>query len=259
MATRAATKDIRGVSPFVLALRQALQDKSGRPLARFAIDDLEVEIRESADSVWALIRRPGLGGVALRAAYLAGPFECTLAEREPGEAARLRVTSVLGEHILSFQTRGEGLEFIRATMRFTPAVPMLIPFLPRDLYPIDAKDDPLRARGTIEAGQRGLNAGVLYFRIEEPAFGNVLYFQNLTAMNDYYRATKTKPDGAVGGDWPELGWLLPTPRQFGTPPTGALEAGVEVTMSDAILVFRHEAPSMSASLRAVPPDARCRL
>jgi hypothetical protein len=123
------------------------------------------------------------------------------------------------------------------------AAPMLVPFMPRDLYPLDAKRRsrsvrPARSR----QAQRGLNSGVLYFRIDEPRFGNVLYFQNLTAMNDYYRATKTKPDGAVGGVWPELGYLLPTPVQSGTPPTDPLKAGVEVTLSDAILVFRHEAP-----------------
>ena len=25
----------------------------------------------------------------------------------------------------------------------------------------------------------------------------------LAVINDYYRATRTKPDGAVGGEWPE--------------------------------------------------------
>jgi len=60
--------------------------------------------------------------------------------------------------------------------------------------------DPLGSRGTIEASQRGLDTGVLYFRIDEPAFGSVLYFQNLTAMNDYYLATDTKPDDGGSED-----------------------------------------------------------
>lgn len=120
---------------------------------------------------------------------------------------------------------------------------MVVPFLPRDLYPIDAKDDPLGAKGVVEAGQRGLNSGLLYLHIKEPSFGSVLYFQNLTAMNDYYQATKTKPDGAVGGEWPELGYLIPTPPQSGTPPTDALDGGVEITLSDALLVFDEDVPS----------------
>lgn len=242
MATLAPDSDVPGVSPYVLALRQACREISSKPITGFRLGGLDIAIHAAADSVWAFIRRKGHGGLALRAAYLAGGFSCTKVNPEAGEAARLTTHSALGEHLIVFRGGGEALESLRMTVRFTPAAPMLVPFMPRDLYPLDAKDDPLGARGNVEASQRGLNAGILYFRIDEPGFGNVLYFQNLTAMNDYYRATKTKPDGAVGGEWPELGYLLPTPPQSGTPPTDPLPAKVEVTLSDAILVFRHEAP-----------------
>jgi hypothetical protein len=242
METIALHPGLAGVSHYVLALRQALADSAGRVVAGFTTGGLDVEIRAGTDSVWALIRREGQGGLALRAAYVAGAFECTKLRPEPGEAVRFALSSALGQHVVSFLGGGEALEHLRMTVRFTPKAPMLVPFMPRDLYTLDAKDDPLGARGTVEASQRGLNGGVLYFRLDEPRFGNVLYFQNLSALNDYYRATKTAPDGAVGGEWPELGYLLPTPVQSGTPPTDALKAGVEVTLSDAILVFRHEAP-----------------
>ena len=43
----------------------------------------------------------------------------------------------------------------------------------------------------MEAAQRGLNSGLCYFHIDEPAFGTVLYFPNLTALNSYFRATGT--------------------------------------------------------------------
>jgi hypothetical protein len=69
----------------------------------------------------------------------------------------------------------------------------------------------------------------------------MLYLQNLTAMNPYYNATKTRPDGAVGGEWPELGYLPPTPPQSGTPPVDALPKGENFTLSDALLVFHREA------------------
>jgi hypothetical protein len=124
------------------------------------------------------------------------------------------------------------------TVRFTPEVDMVIPFMPRDLYPLDANHTPFEATGTVEAAQRGLNSGVLFFHIDRPRFGSVLYMQDLTSMNDYYAATDTKPDGAVGGEWPELGYLPPAPPQSGTPPVNPLSAGKEVVLSDAILVFR---------------------
>jgi hypothetical protein len=242
LATIEAKSEIAGATPNVLALRQALTDGSGRKIATFSTGELTVEIRTTRDSVWALIRRPGQGGLALRTAYIVGEFQVVRLDPEAGEKLRLGVMSALGEHRIVLRSGGDALEHLRATTHFTPAAPMLVSFLPRDLYPLDKQDDPFGATGVVKAGQRGLNAGVLYFRIEEPAFGNVLYFQNLTAMNDYYRATKTKPDGAVGGVWPELGYLPPTPPQSGTPPVDPLAAAVAVTLSDAILVFRHEAP-----------------
>ncbi|WP_404370162.1 hypothetical protein AB5I39_01390 [Sphingomonas sp. MMS24-J45] len=241
MDALALPPELSGVSPYVLALRQMLAG-AGTAIARFATGELEIELRAGADSLWALIRRVGEGGLALRAAYLAGPFECTKIKAQPGEAARLRLDSISGEHVVVFTVGGVALEHVRMTVHFTPKAPVLLPFMPRDLYPLDANDDPLGARGVVEATQRGLNSGLLYFRIDAPTFGNVLYFQNLTAMNGYCRATQTTPEDAVGGAWPELGHLLPTPDQTGTPEGRALEAGVEVTLSDAILVFRHEAP-----------------
>ncbi|WP_296305505.1 hypothetical protein [Pseudomonas sp.] len=176
----------------------------------------------------------------MRAAFLAGDFSCSLAKREAGQQPTITIESTLGRHSVVFDAGGEALEYLRVTVSLTPAVPLLVPFMPRDLYPLDADDNPLGAVGNVEAGQRGLNAGVVYFHIDEPAFGNVLYFQNFTSLNPYFHATKTTPDGAVGGIWPELGYLLPTPPQSGTPPTDPLAAGVEVTLSDSILVFRHD-------------------
>jgi hypothetical protein len=242
MATLAVKTDLPGASPFVLGLRRALREGAFKTVGAFEFGSLAVELVATSDSLWALVRRDKEGGLALRAAFLAGDFRCTKATPEAGEVARVALSSALGEHLVIFRTGGEALEHLRMTVQFTPCAPVLLPFLPRDLCPLDAKDDPLGASGIVEAGQRGLNAGVLYFRVEEPAFGNILYFQNLTAMNDYYRATGTTPDGVVGGEWPELGYLPPTPPQSGTPPDNPLPPGKQVTLSDAILVFRHEAP-----------------
>jgi hypothetical protein len=228
-------------TPYVLSLRHGLAQGGGRGVTRFDLGDLTVEVRAMHDSLWAIVRRQGQGGLAVRAAFLAGPFEYEVREAAPNEAARIILNSALGEHVVTFGTSSDELERLRVTLRFTPATPMLVPFLPRDLYPLDEDDDPLGAQGVVEAGQRGLNAGIVYFRIDRPSFGNVLYFQNLTALNDFYLATSTKPDGAVGGVWPELGYLTPSP-QSGTSPTDPLEPGKEVTLSDAILVFRHDAP-----------------
>lgn len=238
MTGTALEADLPGVSGFVLALREELRAGMKR-LGSFELGDLAVEVCAGSDSVWALIRRPGSGGLALRAAYVAaGDPACRKVAAGEGEALRLEVESPVGRHVISFRGSGADIHRLRMTVRLTPAAALLVPFAPRDLYPLDRDDDPLHAHGKVEAAQRGVNSGLIYLRFEEPAFGSVLYFQNLTAMNDYYRATDTKPDGAVGGEWPELGYLPPTPPQSGTPPTSPLPAGEEIVISDAILVFR---------------------
>ncbi len=230
------------VTPYLLTLRDGFK-AAGAALVRFKVGQLTVEVTETPDSIFAIVRRPGSGGVALRAVFLPAPFECKLVEADAGEAARIVISSAIGEYLVTFNTLHEALERLRITVRLTPARSVALPFAPRDLYPLDDNDDPLGASGNVEASQRGFNTGVVYFRVDEPAFGNVLYLQNLTALNDYYRFTGTKPDGVVGGEWPELGYLLPTPPRDADPLSSALQPGVQTTLSDTILVFRHHAPS----------------
>lgn len=229
------------VSPHLLDLRDLLR-ADAKPIAQFEIGELTVALRRTKDSVFAIIGRGRSGGLAVRAAFVPTAFDCHAQRPEQGEAARLRLTSAMGEHVITCLADRHAVERVRIVTRFTPDRPTILPFAPRDLYPLGAGDDPLRADGKVEASQRGLNTGLLYFRIDEPAFGNVLYIQNLTASNDYYRATHTVPREAVAGAWPEIGYALPVPDAKADPAEVALEAGREVTLSDAVLVFRHQAP-----------------
>jgi hypothetical protein len=234
---------LEAVSPLVLALRAELSSGSLAAIAAFALGDLTGEVSRGRDSLWAIVRRPDRGGLAIRLAFAPGGIDAVKRLRpKPGETLRLSVDSAIGRHHVVLKTDGLDLHRLRMTIMLTPAAPLLVPFLPRDVYPLDTNDDPTGAVGTVEAGQRGLNSGLLYFHLDKPAFGSVLYFQNLTALNDYYRTTKTKPDGAVGGEWPELGYLPASPPQSGTPPTDPLPAGQPVTISDAILILRDETP-----------------
>jgi hypothetical protein len=234
----AGGKLLQSASVYVHALRQAL-DQGLKPHGSFDLGDFEIEVGESDDSIWAIVRRPGRGGLAVRAAYAPGGFRTVRAvKHQTGEAIRLEARSAIGVHRVTFGGSGADLHRLRVRTWLTPEHPLLIPFAPRDLYPLDANDDPLGTAGHVEAAQRGPNTGLIYFSLDEPAFGHVLYVQDLTQLNDYFRATHTTPMGAVGGEWPELGFLPPTPPQSGTPPVNPLPAGKEVTLSDAIIVLR---------------------
>ena len=229
MTALAAGKLKSPVGPWVLALGAEL--KAGmKPTADFKFGDQEVSVMAGADSVWAIVNRRG-GRLALRLAYC--PGGCTAVrrvKRAPGEQLRLEVESAIGLHTVSLRINSHELPVLRATIALTPAAPSSSPCRATcTRWEMTAR--LLTAQGRVEAAQRGMNSGLSFFHLDQPAFGTVLYFQNLTAMNDYYRATRTKPDGAVGGEWPEIGYLLPTPPQSGTPPVDPLPAGKRVTIS----------------------------
>lgn len=221
-----------------IALREILQHRP-EPIARFDVSGLGGELLEGSDSAWLVLRRPGKGGLALRCGYALGGLSQLRwsPERDDFIDGMLTFEAPVGR--FSVRIWHDGLErpVLRVTTVLEPRLDTLVTHFPRDLYPLDGRDDPAGAVGHVEAAQRGLNAGVIYFRFKEPAFGDVLYVQNLTALNPYFVATRTTPDAAVGGEWPELGYLPPTPPQAATPPIHPLRHRESYVLSDAILVF----------------------
>jgi hypothetical protein len=232
---------VPGASPCVLALRSELKQLRMRTIGSFEFDGREVTVALGHDSLWAISRR-GAARLAVRTAYSPGGLKARRIKPKPGEAMRIALTSAIGKHVVSLAVDTSELPVLRATTWLTPAEDLLVPHLPRDLYPLGPDDDPLGAQGRVEAAQRGLNGGLLYWHIGGETPGSLLYLQNFTAINAYYNATHTKPDGAVGGEWPELGYLPPTPPQSGTPPVNPLRKGEEVCLSDALIVFHRDAP-----------------
>ena len=231
-----------GVTPGVALLGKELRERSMTVLHQATLGMRTVTLAAGHDALWVVIRRPDSGGVAMRAAFFpAGYDEARCLRPRKGETARLEARSPLGTHRVAVTLREAAIPVLRVTTTIEPAsLPLLTSFVPRDLYPLGAGDDPMAAIGAVEAAQRGLNTGAIYFRLLEPAFGSVLYFQNFTALNPYFRATGTKPDGAVGGVWPEIGFLLPTPPQQGTPPIDPLPPRRETVISDALLVLHDD-------------------
>ena len=53
-----------------------------------------------------------------------------------------------------------------------------------------------------------MNTALLYLTLAKPQFGSLLYMQNLTALNDYFLATESKPDGRALGGQPQAAITL---------------------------------------------------
>ncbi len=233
--------ETRGVTPGAVLLREELRSCMMRELAARTLGERGIIIAAGHDAVWVIVRRADRGGIAMRAAFCPAGYETVRQIRAgTGEAARIEVTSLIGVHRIAVSIREGAIPILKVDTSLEAEAPLLTSFVPRDLYPLDAKDDPMGAIGQVEAAQRGFNTGAIYFRLTEPDFGSVLYCQDLTRLNPYFAATDTKPDGAVGGVWPEIGYLLPTPPQRGTPPVNPLPAGKEVLLSSALLAFHDD-------------------
>lgn len=240
MTSRARTNGKQNTSPYVQSFGSGVVEAAGKAITTFSFTGLTVEVSIADGTVWAFVRRPNRGGLAVRIAAVLGNTTWGHADAEKDQTARLHVFSALGEHDISFVVDEREHASLRIKARFTPFETVQPPSIPRDIYLLDNNDNPQRTKGTVHAKQRGPNSGLVYLTMRNPAFGKLLYFQNFTSLNAYFEATGTTPIDTVGGEWPELGYLTPVPDS--DQPDKALEGGVPVVIYDAILVF-HPDPS----------------
>lgn len=218
----------------VLTLPEQLKGQR-TPLGTYGNVDVDVVV--SRTGVWVLGRRPGAGGWALRTAFgFGGSLRSSVEEKEPGEFEVFAEGDV-GTFRVAIRFPASDAEVIHAETRFTPAQDLLVTEWPRDFYPLDDSGAAAALSGEVLAAQRGMNGGLCYLTIDDPGFGTVLYFQDLTRLNSYFLATGSKPDGRVGGQWPELGYA--PPLSVGDKP---LRGGTEVTVSSAFIAARPERP-----------------
>ncbi|VWX55135.1 hypothetical protein [Novosphingobium sp. 9U] len=224
---------IEAISPETAHASKVLTDTSP-PLASARQGGLDLEARLDRDTVWLIMRRNGDGGLALRMPVFSDDAKPRVL-KVAGALLALECKGTLGTAHLVVTGEPFGLDQLRATLQFKPAQDLAIDWVPRDLVPFNARGEAQATTGNIEAHQRKMNTGLLYFTLQEPAFGKVLYLQNLTALNDYFNATGSNPGEAVTGRWPDLGYQLPR-----NPETerAVLPKGQDLTLYDTILSVR---------------------
>lgn len=228
---------IHGNRPHTLAVPRELNDRA-EELAAFKFDDFTLRIVRGREVLWLVARLANKGGVAVRGIYAPdGDLEIhTFDKSRDGVTVGINGTTM-------GQFRGELRILNRATGLFrwkvwlTPAVDLLMPPQPWNIYPINQHNDPTTTRGIVYAAQRGTAMGCLFFSLTEPQAGSCFYMQNLTALNPYCEQTETVPDGIVGQNWPGMG--------FTPPPTDEhpLKSGEEVSLCDALLQISKEIPA----------------
>ncbi|HEV7178925.1 MAG TPA: hypothetical protein VGN11_03580, partial [Candidatus Baltobacteraceae bacterium] len=194
--------------------------QAGKPLWRAPHMSLQL----GATSLWIVLRLGKSGTLALRTAYAAGGIELVAKELD-ARGGRVDLRSDAGRYRVSFERR-KGI--LHATTWLTPSRPLKMLHTPRDLI--------VSGSGTVHTAQRGPRTGLVFATLREPRGGTFCYVQNLGALNDYSKATRTSPAGRVGGEWPELGYS-PAPN-----PDHALAADAEVVISDVYLALDSAVP-----------------
>ncbi|MGX7927757.1 hypothetical protein ACWPMX_14415 [Tsuneonella sp. HG094] len=218
-----------------LALRESDRASDiGKQVAAVRHGEMSLDVRSSEDDLWIFVRRgKESGGLGWRVPLFTA--EADIRQDSSTSLLTLSVESQLGQHRIVLEAGENEVSLFTLTVSFKPTADLHIPFLPRDLVALGPSRRPDRPKGRIEARQRRLNTGLCYFSLEEPDFGKVLYVQDLTALNPYFEATGTKPENAVGGEWPEVGYLPPTQPQD---VSKTLPGGRETVLSRAHLLIR---------------------
>ena len=130
MKSNRDTKAAGPVSAAVLALRGELANGL-RPVGSFAMGEREVDVCAGKDAIWAIVRRAGKGGLALRLAHCpGGPRKVRKARAGTGEQMRLRVDGSIGSYSIVLRASTLDLGMLRATVELVPAADLLVPFHP---------------------------------------------------------------------------------------------------------------------------------
>ncbi|WP_333835550.1 hypothetical protein [Novosphingobium sp.] len=221
-------------TPELLAAQDVLRGGQGTYLAKAQVGRIDLTLRFTAEAVWVILRR-GVGrGMALRFPVFGSNAIARVLPADDGIAA-MEWQSNAGKAVLTIGGEPFGLEQLHARYVFTPHTAMRIPRLHRDVVVFDAQGRVDHASIRVEAQQRKLNTGLLYFDIGEPEFGKVLYIQNFSALNAFFNATGTTPQNAVRWDCPELGYSPPIDAEAGGV---ILPAGTPMPLYDTILSVR---------------------
>jgi hypothetical protein len=233
---------MNGISPWAAAASSYFSDDDLPVLYTKTVDAYTFTVHCSNDSLWVLVKWPKGGKIAFRAAYSPDGNLTVKSRRETDKGIKFFLDAVIGDITVEIQFPIDNNTSLRYTTTLKPRTDLLIPFWPRDIIIPGRDGKPDNTAGKVQVKQVGTRSGMVYFNINRPKCGSILYLQNLTALNNYCRQTETTAGETVGGEWPELGFR-PTPTT-----DKPLQAGKEVILSDAIIIFDGEVPANESAM-----------
>jgi len=223
------------ISPWAATAQSDIKNSAVLLEKRFL--DYTFTLYNTGNSVWIVSTAANGNKLGFRAAFgLNCDFE--VIESNEGDAGcTLLLQTSIGQYKVDMDFPDTENTIIHYKATFTPAIPVVIPFWPKDIVPLTEKGSIENTSATIHLHQAGTRSGLLFASTSVPKKGSFLYFQNLTALSDYCNATETSLAETVGGDWPEIGFSLPVSKEK------AIAAATDYVVSDAYVLFSPEVPS----------------
>ncbi len=224
-------------SPWAIAAINLFDGQDVPDIYRYDMAGYNVSVHHLNNGLWITVTCNNGVQVILRPAF--APADHLQIDRviHHEDGLTISLSAAIGKFKVRLQFPEKNQPLLRYITTFIGNQPLLVPFWPRDMVISGSDETDKEPEGTIYVNQMGTRSGLQYFSLDEPEAGAVLYFQNLTALNHYARATETSLGDTVGGTWPELGFALP-PTIKGKP----IPANKEIILSDAFLAFTQENP-----------------
>jgi hypothetical protein len=216
-------------SVWEVAQRQELRD---------AADELDVierrgrryAVARTRSSLWLVSEWAGGARVACRLAFSPGELGVeAIQSLGDGGGFEVAISSPIGDQTATVILDEDGT--ISATTMLRPATSMTFEGSPRDVV----ADLDEQSQGRVHTSQRGLRTGLVHASLTAPVAGSFMYLQDLTRLSDYCEAAHASARDTVSGEWPELGFALPSGE-------GLLGEGIPVIISAWHLALADEVP-----------------
>ncbi|GAB4030054.1 hypothetical protein [Spirosoma jeollabukense] len=223
-------------SQWVSGLEDHLKQATNVQDVPWQFDRGQLRTSLTANSFWITYSFSTAGKLAIRTCFDPQTIHSVKLRKKTETMAEYQIDGSLGVFHVKLERSMAQPMILRYTTSLRPLQDFTVQAFPRDMYVLNDDHDPTATEGMVYVTQSGPTAGLAYLSITKPMEGTVLYFQNLTALNDYSQLTHTDPSGTVTTQWPEFGFTLPKSEQ-------SLKAGKEVVLSDAFIYLDETIPA----------------
>ncbi|SHM42272.1 hypothetical protein SAMN05444266_10834 [Chitinophaga jiangningensis] len=232
---------MKGISTQAIHVYTLFNKAIPKPQAAFQIGTLQYEIVQDAGDIWLLTTTSTSHRVAYRIIHSGAPsLRITALDKTRGEVT-IQATCDAGVYtaVLTCFTDETGCHL---STTFSPTYEQYLQPWGRDVYPLPYDNSITVPAGSIHYNQVAARTGLLFFSSGETPETLVLYWQNLSALSPYCEATQTSVAGTVGGNWPEVGFLLPGSAEH------LLQPGTNYIINDAYILSE---PANGADTEAI--------